>query len=136
MAEVLGPTNTAQVIDLLPNNANEFTPAYAIYENGNMARMALFNYMTDPTGANDYTATISVGGGALGEQNGTPAQVQVKYAFSDSVIRHKILTILRYLSASSVAQKGNITWGGQVISSPSLISHLLFLLPIDFWWLF
>jgi hypothetical protein len=96
MAETLGPTNTAQVIDLFPNNASEFTPAYAIYENGVMARMALFNYMDDPSGANDYTATISVGGGALGEANGTPAQVQVKY-----------------LSGGSVAQKGNITWGGQ-----------------------
>lgn len=79
MAETLGPTNTAQVIDLLPNNGNEFTPAYAIYENGKMARMALFNYMTDPSGANDYTATISLGGATMGEQNETPAQVQVKY---------------------------------------------------------
>lgn len=82
MAETLGPTNTAQVIDLFPNNASEFTPAYAIYENGVMARMALFNYMDDPSGANDYTATISVGGGALGEANGTPAQVQVKSVLS------------------------------------------------------
>jgi len=96
MAEALGPTNTAQVIDLFPNNASQFTPAYAIYENGAMARMALFNYMDDPSGANDYTATISIGGSALGEANATPAQVQVKYLHGDSV-----------------AQKGNITWGGQ-----------------------
>jgi len=65
-----------------------FTPAYAIYEGGNLARVALFNYMSDPTGAAQYTATINVQGG--------PAQVRVKYFL-----------------APSVSDKYNITWGGQ-----------------------
>lgn len=76
MAEVLGNSDTAQVLDLFPNDANEYTPAYGIYENGKATRMALFNYMTDSSGAHDYTATISVGGSD--EANGTPSTVRVK----------------------------------------------------------
>ncbi|KAF7967357.1 hypothetical protein HWV62_34635 [Athelia sp. TMB] len=89
VAEALGPTGTAQVVDLGANGASEYTPAYAIYEHGAPARVALFNYMTDPTGANAYTARIGVAGGTLGS-------VQVKY-----------------LAAPSVAEKYNITWAGQ-----------------------
>lgn len=96
-AEVLSSSNNAQVIDLFPNNASAYTPAYAIYENGNMVRVALFNYLSDdPTGNSDYTATISVGGSATGEPNESPAQVKVKYLLADSV-----------------TTKGNITWAGQ-----------------------
>ena len=83
-AEVLSSSNNAQIIDLLPNNANPYTPAYAVYENGNMVRVALFNYLSDdPTGNSDYTATISVGGSATGEANVTPAQVKVKCVHLD-----------------------------------------------------
>ncbi|KZP13253.1 glycoside hydrolase family 79 protein [Athelia psychrophila] len=89
VAEALGPTNTAQVVDLQANYASNYTPAYAIYENGAPARVALFNYMTDPSGANAYTASIQVSGMAL-------SSVQVKY-----------------LASPSVAEKYNITWAGQ-----------------------
>jgi hypothetical protein len=58
-------------VDLNANDGNEFTPAYAVYEDGTPARVALFNFVTDPSGASDYTATISVG-------DSTPGQVQVK----------------------------------------------------------
>ncbi|KAI0369503.1 glycoside hydrolase family 79 protein [Pilatotrama ljubarskyi] len=98
VAEALGQTNTSQVKDLFPNNGNDQTPAYAIYENGNLARMALINYMTDPSGANDYTATIYVGGSGFNEPNGVPASVKVKY-----------------LLAPSVSEKDNITWAGQTL---------------------
>jgi len=77
-AEVFGPHGNSQILDLNANNANAFTPAYAIYEGSNIARVALFNYMTDQSGANSYTVTISVGGGQTGAPNGTPAQVKVK----------------------------------------------------------
>jgi hypothetical protein len=96
MAEVLGSSNQSQVLDLNANGGNIFTPGYAIYENGTPMRVALFNYMTDPTGANDYTATISIGGGQTGQNNGTPGQVKVKY-----------------LVAPSVSTKANYTWAGQ-----------------------
>ncbi|KAH7928005.1 glycoside hydrolase family 79 protein [Leucogyrophana mollusca] len=90
VAEALGASNLSQVLDLNPNGGNEFTPGYAIYENGQPMRVALVNYVTDPSGASDYTASISIAGGS------TPAQVKVKY-----------------LSATSTAQKYNFTWAGQ-----------------------
>ena len=96
MAEALGSSNTTQVFDLLPNNGNIFTPAYSIYVAGNLARILLFNYVSDPTGASDLTVELQLagtGGTATG-----PNQVQVKY-----------------LQASSVSQKGNFTWANQVI---------------------
>ncbi|KAI0659526.1 glycoside hydrolase family 79 protein [Cubamyces menziesii] len=98
VAETLGSSNNSQIVDLNANGGNIFTPGYAVYENGNLARLALLNFMTDPSGANDYTATISVGGGESGQPNGTPAQVKVKY-----------------LVAPSVGDKWNVTWGGQTL---------------------
>ncbi|KAJ7574780.1 glycoside hydrolase family 79 protein [Mycena floridula] len=90
MAEAMGPTNASQIIDLKANNDNEFTPAYAIYENGAPARVALFNYIDDPSGASTYSATISINGGA------PLSQVKVKY-----------------LTAPSVSTKYNYTWAGK-----------------------
>ncbi len=78
MAEALGASNTSQILDLNANTGNEFTPAYAIYENGNPVRVALFNYITDPTGGSTYTASIAIGGGETGQSNVTPATVKVK----------------------------------------------------------
>lgn len=100
MAEALGKTGTAQVVDLFPNNGDDQTPAYAVYENGNLARMVLINYMTDSSGAHDYVATIGVGGSNFSEATGVPASVKVKY-----------------LLAPTVSEKDNITWAGQVSSS-------------------
>ncbi|KAH9850236.1 hypothetical protein C2E23DRAFT_896579 [Lenzites betulinus] len=98
VAEALGTTNTSRVKDLLPNGGNDYTPAYAIYENDALARMVLINFLDDPSGANDYTATISVGGQQFGEANAMPTQVTVKY-----------------LLAPSVSEKDNITWAGQTL---------------------
>ncbi|KZW02482.1 glycoside hydrolase family 79 protein [Exidia glandulosa HHB12029] len=86
MAEALGKTNTARVADLNANGGNDFTPAYMIYENNQPARVVLINYMSDPTGAHDYTARIASGG----------SQVWV-----------------RYMLAPYMASKRNITWAGQ-----------------------
>lgn len=72
VAETLGKSGKAQILDLDANGGNEFTPAYAVYENGQPVRIALFNFITDPSGASSYTATISVG-------SATPGQVKVKY---------------------------------------------------------
>ncbi|KAM5530653.1 hypothetical protein V8D89_015674 [Ganoderma adspersum] len=96
LAEALGTTNTSQVMDLFANSNADQTPAYAIYENGALARMVLMNYMTEQSGQGAYTATISVGGGQTGEANATPSQVKVKY-----------------LLAPSVAEKDNVTWASQ-----------------------
>jgi len=93
-AEVFGKTNTSQIIDLHGNSDSIYTPQYAIYENGAIARVALFNYITDPTGASKYTATVSIAGGTV------PSSVQVKYFLSDSV-----------------STKNNITWAGQTLGT-------------------
>ncbi|KAJ7292155.1 glycoside hydrolase family 79 protein [Mycena rebaudengoi] len=90
MAEVLGPTNNSQVLDLPIPGSSEFTPMYGIYENGVPVRVAIFNYVDDPTGATDVHASISINGGTI------PGAVKVKY-----------------LLAKTVVQKGNYTWAGQ-----------------------
>ena len=96
MPEILGKSNTSRVVDLWPNSGNLLTPGYAIYENNQLARVALFNYMTDPTGASDYTATFSIGG-QNGEAAAPPSSASAKYLLSESV-----------------SEKFNITWAGQV----------------------
>jgi hypothetical protein len=97
MAEAMGPHNASQIVDL---TSNINTPIYAIYENGAPTKVALFNFVTDPTGASTYTATISIGGGSTGENNATPSQVQVKY-----------------LLAESVSSQSDFTWAGQTFGN-------------------
>jgi hypothetical protein len=72
MSEAMGLSNASQIIDLLPNGGNKFTPGYAIYENGVPTKVALFNFITDPSGNSQYTATINIAGIP------TPPQVKVK----------------------------------------------------------
>ncbi|KAJ7757812.1 glycoside hydrolase family 79 protein [Mycena maculata] len=93
VAEVFGTSNQSRIIDLQMNNNNTFTPGYAIYDGNLLSRLALINFISDPTGASDYTATISV-------DSGIPTQVTVKY-----------------LVAPSVSSKQNITWAGQTFGS-------------------
>lgn len=78
IAEALGTSGNAQVVDLFLNSNGAFTPGYAIYENGNPERVVLINYITDPTGASNYTAYLSVGGNQTGQAVATPSSVQVK----------------------------------------------------------
>ncbi|KAJ7158215.1 glycoside hydrolase family 79 protein [Mycena crocata] len=102
VAEILGKTNTSQLIDLQGNEGNMFTPQYAVYENGNIAKVALFNYVTDPSGTSDYRATITLNGGTV------PSSVRVKYFLSDSV-----------------ATKKNITWAGQTFGTSKTVDGRL-----------
>jgi len=92
LAEALGTSNTSQVMDLNPNGGNEYTPAYAIYEYGALSKVAVFNYLDDPSGANDLSITLAVQGGSLGNT------VKVKY-----------------LEAPSVSTRDNIKWAGQTM---------------------
>ncbi|KAJ7692569.1 glycoside hydrolase family 79 protein [Mycena rosella] len=100
VAEALGTSNQSQIIDLQMNGANIYTPGYAIYDGGALARLALFNFVTDPTGASAYIASFGIGGGNTGQASATPAQVKVKY-----------------LLAPSVSTKDNITWAGQTFGA-------------------
>lgn len=75
MAEALGPSNASRVLDL---TQNLLTPIYVIYENGTPTKLALFNFVTDPSGANDYMVTFAVGGGSTNQPGATPLSVKVK----------------------------------------------------------
>lgn len=110
MAEALGKSNTSQIIDMQGNGGDVHTPQYAIYENGILSKVALFNYMTDPTGANDYTVALHMNGGAT-----VPAQVHVKYVSHTSLNCPGCIDCnLRYLSSESVSFRDDMTWAGQV----------------------
>ncbi|KAG1829911.1 hypothetical protein DFJ58DRAFT_825241 [Suillus subalutaceus] len=77
VAEALGSSNVAQVLDLQAN-----------------VRVALTNFITDPSGNSNYTASISIGGTV-------PAQVQVKY-----------------LLLTPSLKTYNFTWAGQTFGGP------------------
>jgi len=96
VTEALGSSNQSQVVDLTLNNDNPYTVGYAIYENGNPMRVVLINFLNDPSGNSDMTATVMIGGGISGQTAANPSTVSV-----------------RYLAGPSVTEKHNITWAGQ-----------------------
>jgi len=85
VAEVFGPSNNSQIIDLFQNENDPLTPGYAIYENGTPTKVALVNFIDDPSGANNYVANISIGGSGVGQAPASPSQVRVKYFIAPSV---------------------------------------------------
>ncbi|KAG9073971.1 hypothetical protein FRC06_011017, partial [Ceratobasidium sp. 370] len=93
VSELFGKSGNSRIVDLHPNNAEDLTPGYAVYENGVPTRVLLINYVDDASGNHDVTARIAVQGNA-------PQQVRVKY-----------------FSASSVSFKGNMTWAGQTLGN-------------------
>ena len=90
VAETFGQSNASQIVDLEIDYGNIYHPAYAIYENGNPTRLVLFNYVSDPTGASDYQASVTL------------ENAQISSSVS-----------VRYLRAPSVSEQFNITWAGQ-----------------------
>ena len=118
----MGSSNKSQIMDLNANAGNTYTPAYAIYEAGVPSRVVLINFVDDPSGANDYVATIDISGVT------PPSQVQVKCVFHFRALNSR-LNICRYLLAPSVSSKAvNITWAGQVCFLPLFFfptSHLI-----------
>jgi len=98
MSEVLGSSNASQVVDLNMNGNNQFTPGYAIYEGGSPTRLALFNFISDPSGASNYTAQIAIGGSGAQQPNASPSQISVRYFTAPN---------------QSVASKYNFQWAGQ-----------------------
>ncbi|KAF8217291.1 hypothetical protein K438DRAFT_2007856 [Mycena galopus ATCC 62051] len=94
MAEAIGPSNNTQVLDYGVENLSPYTPIYGIYENGTPVRVAIMNYLDDPTSTSNVSAVISIAGATI------PSSVQAKR-----------------LSADSVTQKGNYTWAGQTFGT-------------------
>ena len=72
LAEVFGKSNTSRIVDLWGNAGNVYTPSYAIYEEGFLSKVALFNYVDDDSGASDLIVAISIPGA------GVPLSVKVK----------------------------------------------------------
>ncbi|KAJ3503352.1 hypothetical protein NLJ89_g8478 [Agrocybe chaxingu] len=60
VTEALGATNTSRVMDLLANGNNTYTPSYGIWENGNLARVLLINFVSDSTGASDISVDLGL----------------------------------------------------------------------------
>ncbi|KAG8899841.1 hypothetical protein FRC00_000841, partial [Tulasnella sp. 408] len=89
MSEVMEEEGS-QVMDLLLNGNSTHTPGYAVYKDGQPIKLALFNYITDPSGAN---------GAQFNFPSSQPA-VRVKY-FSTAT--------------GSTADKFNLTWAGQTM---------------------
>lgn len=119
VAETLASgSNDSQVVDLFANAGSDYTPGYAIYENGSPERVVLINFMDDPTGASDVVANVLVDGGNSGRPAATPSSVTVKYV--PLTLNAERLCLLcpqkyRYLFADSVSEKFNITWAGQTM---------------------
>ncbi len=95
VAETFGQSNKSQIIDL--GLESEYRPGYAVYEDGLPTRLALFNFVSDPSGASDYNAVYQPQGGNV------PDHVSV-----------------RYMYAPSVSEKFNITWFAVPSMRPNL----------------
>lgn len=120
IAEAFGKSNTSQVFDVEANAGNEFTPAYSIYENGELSKVALINFLDDKTGASDIVASITVPGG------GVPGTVSVK-----SVEVSKKITTYTYqrlqvsCSGVRVGEQYHMGWPGMLFDDPLTLSLTL-----------
>ncbi|KAF9649324.1 glycoside hydrolase family 79 protein [Thelephora ganbajun] len=90
LAEAFGKSGTSRIIDLAANNGNVYTPAYAIWQNGVLSKLALFNYVSDPSDAAVNNVTFAIGGGQTGQPAGTPTTVKVKYLLSQNTASRNI----------------------------------------------
>lgn len=116
VAELFGRSETSRIVDIthtssipinVQTNTNEdgstydvtssddmYHPTYLIYDGETPTRAALFNFISDPSGASDAQVTLNF--------NGTSAPGQV---------------FVRYFRASEVEEQYNITWAGQTMGS-------------------
>jgi hypothetical protein len=84
------------VCHLDANGNNDLTPAYAIYEQGLLSKVALINFMDDnQTGTNNLQVTIQVPSGA-------PQSVQVKYVIKTK--KDLFLWLVRWVDCRSFLQ--------------------------------
>ncbi|CEL63639.1 hypothetical protein RSOLAG1IB_10917 [Rhizoctonia solani AG-1 IB] len=100
IAELFGKSGKSRIMDLNPNNGENLTPGYVVYEDGQPTRMLLINYVDDPSGGHDVWVRIQIGGGETQQPPASPAQIRVKY-----------------FEAPSVSFKGNMTWAGQTLGN-------------------
>ncbi|KAH7106564.1 hypothetical protein BKA62DRAFT_299249 [Auriculariales sp. MPI-PUGE-AT-0066] len=86
-SEFIGSSGQTRIADLQLNDNNTYMAGYVAYEDNQPVRVLLINYMSDSTGAHDYTARILTNGAS-----------SVK---------------VRYLEAATIISKSNITYAGQ-----------------------
>ncbi|WVR06098.1 hypothetical protein IAU60_003126 [Kwoniella sp. DSM 27419] len=95
VAETFGRSNASKIVDITPpaeTDANYiYHPAYAVYEDDAVARVVLFNFIDDSTGANDVSVTVPANGAAT--------------------------VNVRYFRASSVSEQYDITWANQTLGT-------------------
>ncbi|KAG8980670.1 hypothetical protein FRB93_009077 [Tulasnella sp. JGI-2019a] len=102
VAEALGQSGKAQVIDLALDGNNPNRAGYAVYEGGVASRVLLVNYVTES--GPGYTTQIAIGGQSTGLPSTTPPSVRVKYLLAGS---------------HSVSENYNVTWSGQTMGGLS-----------------
>lgn len=95
VSEALGSSGDARIADLQLNGGSDSTPGYVIYENDVPVRMVLLNYVTDPSGASNYTVQIDMS--ALGGGNSIMA---------------------RYFTGGSVTDKAPFYYANQTFGPP------------------
>ncbi|CUA72793.1 hypothetical protein RSOLAG22IIIB_10292 [Rhizoctonia solani] len=100
VAELFGKSGKSRIMDLNPNNGENLTPGYVVYEDGQPTRLLLINYVDDSSGGHDVWVRIQIGGGETQQPPASPARVRVKY-----------------FEAPSVSFKGNMTWAGQTLGN-------------------
>lgn len=116
VAELFGKSENSRIVDIthtssipvtVTTNYNEdgtsndttqsddmYHPSYLVYDGDTPARAALFNFISDPSGASDTQVTLNFNNTAA------PASVSV-----------------RYLRAPQVEEQYNITWAGQTMGT-------------------
>ncbi|CAE6422766.1 unnamed protein product [Rhizoctonia solani] len=95
-----GSVGTSRIMDLNPNNGENLTPGYVVYEDGQPTRLLFINYVDDPSGGHDMWVRVQIGGGETQQPPASPPRVRVKY-----------------FEALSVSFKGNMTWAGQTLGN-------------------
>jgi hypothetical protein len=116
VAELFGKSENSRIVDIthtssIPVNTQTITnedgstydttssedmyhPTYLVYDGETPARAALFNFISDPSGASDAQVTLNFNNTAA------PSQVSV-----------------RYFRASEVEEQYNLTWAGQTMGT-------------------
>jgi hypothetical protein len=116
VSELFGKSETSRIVDVthtssipvsVTTNTNEdgstydttssddmYHPTYLVYDGETPTRAALFNFISDPSGASDAQVTLNF--------NGTAAPSQV---------------FVRYFRATEVEEQYNLTWAGQTMGT-------------------
>jgi hypothetical protein len=81
---LLTPQYPFLVTSTLQPEGSIYNPVYVVYEDNVPTKVALFNYVTDPTGGSNVNVALSVGGITEGTAATTPSQVFVRYWASPS----------------------------------------------------